>query len=213
MLKLRKFALAGLVAMAASLPTGQSAQAQVMQIGDIIMGGWNFCPRGTIPAAGQLLAVGDNDALFSLYGTIYGGDGRTTFGLPDLRGRAPLHFGSGPGLASVSLGAKGGAEQVTMNASTMPSHTHTFSGNGSGRLVGSSATAAATSPLNQTYAATAENQYGTPANQPMAVGTATMSLDGHSTASTGGSQSIPIRDPFEAIQFCVVLFGIYPSRN
>ena len=76
------------------------------------MGGWNFAPRGYAFCDGQLLAVSQNDALFSLLGTMYGGDGRTTFGLPDLRGRVPIHQGTGPGLSQRRLGAKAGSETV-----------------------------------------------------------------------------------------------------
>lgn len=79
-------------------------------VGDLMLVGFNFCPRGWTPAAGQLLPISSNTALFSLYGTIYGGDGRSTFGLPDLRGRVPLSQGTGPGLLQVKLGQKSGVE-------------------------------------------------------------------------------------------------------
>ena len=75
-------------------------------VGEIIMGGWNFCPRGTVPADGKLMAIAQNTALFSLFGTTYGGDGRVTFGLPDLRSRTPIHHGQGPGLPSHNIGSK-----------------------------------------------------------------------------------------------------------
>ena len=75
-------------------------------VGEIIMGGWNFCPRGTVPADGKLMAIAQNTALFSLFGTTYGGDGRVTFGLPDLRSRTPIHHGQGPGLPKHDIGSK-----------------------------------------------------------------------------------------------------------
>ena len=86
-------------------------------LGEIRMFGGNFAPRGWAKCDGQLLAVSQNDALFALLGTMYGGDGRTTFGLPDLRGRLPIHQGTGPGLSPRTLGAKGGAENATVAAS------------------------------------------------------------------------------------------------
>ena len=97
-------------------------------VGEIRMFAGNFAPRGWAFCDGQLLAVSQNDALFSLLGTIYGGDGRTTFGLPDLRGRVPIHAGSGPGLSPRRLGAKAGAENVTLTVNQLPSHSHRLSG-------------------------------------------------------------------------------------
>ena len=93
-------------------------------IAEIIMFGGNFAPRGWAFCDGQLLAINTNQALFSLLGTTYGGDGRTTFGLPDLRGRVPVHPGTGPGLTQRRLGEKGGTETNTMNINQMPEHNH-----------------------------------------------------------------------------------------
>ena len=90
-------------------------------IGEIIMFGGNFAPRGWALCNGQLLSISQNSALFSILGTTYGGDGRTTFGLPDLRGRVSMHPGTGPGLSPRSLGQKGGAETETLTTSNMPS--------------------------------------------------------------------------------------------
>jgi microcystin-dependent protein len=109
----------------------------------------NFAPRGWALCDGQLLAISQNDALFSLLGTLYGGDGRTTFALPDLRGRVPIHAGSGPGLIPRNVGAKGGSEEVALSAAELPPHSHTLQGstdladspNPEGRLVAASTTA------------------------------------------------------------------------
>ncbi|GAB5552347.1 MAG: hypothetical protein Sapg2KO_19380 [Saprospiraceae bacterium] len=98
-------------------------------IGEISMFGGNFAPRGWAFCNGQLLPIAQNTALFSLLGTTYGGDGRTTFGLPDLRGRVPVHFGNGPGLSDYRLGQKGGAERMILNVTQIPSHNHTVKGN------------------------------------------------------------------------------------
>ena len=93
-------------------------------IGQIMMFSGNFAPRGWAFCDGQLLAIAQNSALFSIVGTTYGGDGRTTFGLPDLRGRTPVHQGNGPGLPPVSLGQKGGAASTTLIVQNLPAHTH-----------------------------------------------------------------------------------------
>ncbi|WP_340819596.1 tail fiber protein [Methanolobus sp. WCC4] len=95
-------------------------------LGEITLFAGNFAPRGWAFCNGQLLPINQNQALFSILGTTYGGDGRTTFALPDLRGRAPVHAGNGPGLSPVVLGQKGGAETVALNVNQMPSHTHTL---------------------------------------------------------------------------------------
>ena len=93
-------------------------------LAEIVMFGGNFAPRGWAFCDGQLLAISSNTALFSLLGTTYGGDGRTTFGLPELRGRFAMHPGNGPGLSSRKLGQKGGSERVTLAITNLPSHTH-----------------------------------------------------------------------------------------
>lgn len=89
-------------------------------VGQILMGGWNFAPRGTAFCNGQLLSIAENTALFSLLGTTYGGDGRTTFGLPDLRGRVPVHFGEGPGLTNRRMGEKSGRECNNLATAQLP---------------------------------------------------------------------------------------------
>ncbi|MEO0589463.1 MAG: tail fiber protein [Pseudomonadota bacterium] len=113
----------GALAVAASFGAlSAPAQARDAYIGEIMMFGGTFCPRNWAPAQGQLLPISSNSALFSILGTTYGGDGRTTFGLPDLRGRVPVGVGQGPGLSSYSLGAKGGAENTsTSQVRTAPS--------------------------------------------------------------------------------------------
>ncbi len=167
-------------------------------VGEIRMFAGDFAPRGWAYCDGQLLAVSQNDALFSLFGTIYGGDGRTTFGLPDMRGRIPIHAGTGPGLSQRRLGARGGLENVTLTVNQMPSHGHAMqastapadSGYPAGRVV------ANTDPLPI---------YNTePADTP---------ATGTETDATGGSQNHTNIMPFLCIHFIVALFGIYPSRQ
>lgn len=158
----------------------------------------NFAPRGWAFCDGQLLAVSQNDALFSLLGTIYGGDGRTTFGLPDLRSRIPVHAGHGPGLSERRLGSKGGAEDVTLTVNQMPSHTHPPRG--------SSDNATDPGPAgNYLASSTTVDLY--------AAETPTETLSQSTIIAAGGSRSHTNLMPFLCINFIVSLFGIYPSRH
>ncbi len=193
-------------------------------IGEITWVGFTFCPRGTTEANGQLLAISQNDALFSLYGTIYGGDGRTTFGLPDLRGRVPIHTGQGPGLSNRQIGSKSGSETNTMSVSEMPSHTHTATSTSTSSstttLRASSATGNVASPTNNVLAdgRTARiYRSGVEADvdmDPSSIGgTSTTTNTTTTVANTGGNQSQNNMQPYLAIRACVNLVGIYPTRN
>jgi microcystin-dependent protein len=167
-------------------------------VGEIRMFAGNFAPRGWAFCDGQLLAVSQNDALFSLLGTIYGGDGRTTFGLPDLRGRIPIHAGHGPGLSERRLGAKGGAEKVTLTVNQLPSHGHPMHGSqDNGTDPNPAGNALASSTVLEPY-------FNGPPTDNMA-----------STAITnvGGSRSHTNLMPFLCIHFIIALVGIYPSRH
>lgn len=174
-------------------------------IGQIIMFGGNFAPRGWAFCDGQLLAIAQNTALFSILGTTYGGDGRTTFGLPDLRGRVAMHEGTGPGLTPRSLGAKGGSETNTLNTTQMPSHNHTATGTVN---LGTAANAASGSgaflPIS-----TGANFYSDTA------GTADLNAGAVSvTVGNNGSNS-PVNNmqPFQVVNFIIAMVGTYPSRN
>src|ERR1044072_7080771 len=125
-LTMRRAAVLAAAAFAAALSNWPSASAQAsdMYLGQLMMVGFNFCPRGWTEADGQILAISTNSALFSLYGTTYGGNGQTTFALPDLRGRVPAHVGQGPGLAPVTQGQVMGADSTTLTLSQMPMHNH-----------------------------------------------------------------------------------------
>ena len=167
-------------------------------VGEIRMFAGNFAPRSWAFCDGQLLAVGSNDALFSLLGTMYGGDGRTTFGLPDLRGRVPLHAGSGPGLTPRTQGAKSGAEKITLTTNQLASHQHT--------LRGSDAAATSTNPGGNYLARPDKSMYrmtGTPGPE----------LDPSTIGATGGSASHANIQPFLCVHFIIALVGIFPSRN
>ncbi|MFQ5446960.1 MAG: phage tail protein [Saprospiraceae bacterium] len=157
----------------------------------------NFAPRGWAFCDGQLLAINSNQSLFSILGTTYGGDGRTTFGLPDLRGRAPIHAGLGPGLSDYRLGNKGGQERVTLTAAQMPSHSHSLqahSGYGDTANPNGTVSAKTTSPAYKS----------TPPN-------ATMNTA--AVAQSGGGQAHENRQPYIAIHYIIALQGVYPSRN
>lgn len=168
-------------------------------VGEIRMFAGNFAPRGWAFCDGQLLAVSQNDALFSLLGTIYGGDGRTTFGLPDLRGRVPIHAGSGPGLSPRRLGAKAGSEKETLTVNQMPSHSHSWRA--------SSSAAVERLPSDGVYAQhSASDFYRTNSSPNANMNTAVMS-------NVGGSRSHTNLQPFLCINFIIALVGIYPSRH
>src|SRR5271170_1285296 len=116
-------------------------------LGQILMTGFNFAPQGWALCNGQLLSIAQNTALFTLLGTTYGGDGQTTFGLPNLQSRVPLHFGQGSGLSPYALGATGGVEGVTLQTTQIPSHTHSFTPQAT------TASGGATSPAGALWAA------------------------------------------------------------
>lgn len=166
--------------------------------GEIRMFAGNFAPRGWAFCDGQLQAVSQNDALFSLLGTIYGGDGRTTFGLPDLRGRTPLHAGTGPGLSARRLGTGGGIEEVTLTVNQLASHSHDFNAN----------------PLAGDKSAPAGNVVAGRIGDPTYVESdQDVDMAGAATSNAGGSQSHTNLMPTLCVHFIIALYGIYPSRN
>lgn len=168
-------------------------------VGEIRMFAGNFAPRGWSFCDGQLLGVSQNDALFSLLGTIYGGDGRTTFGLPDLRGRVPIHAGDGPGLTPRAIGAKFGDEKVTLTSQQLASHTHTL-------YTRPDLDATQRNPQNNMLARGLADLYSSETDGPSP-------LDANATTHVGGSQSHTNLMPTICIHFIIALFGIYPSRH
>jgi microcystin-dependent protein len=170
-------------------------------IGEIRMFGGNFAPRGWAFCQGQILSIAQNTALFSLLGTTYGGNGQTTFALPDLRGRVPIQPGQGPGLSPRTLGEAGGQETVTLIASQMPAHNHglnVFNGPGTASSPAGAVIAAPVSgaTLDKAFSATPS---------------ATMSPA--SIGSAGGSQPHNNMPPYQCVNFIIALEGIFPSRN
>lgn len=168
-------------------------------LGQVQIFGFNFAPRGWAFCQGQLLPIAQNTALFALLGTLYGGDGRTTFALPDLRGRVPIGFGQGPGLSNYPLAARGGVEQVTLIASEIPAHSHTLQAStepGTGG-VPTDAYLASTGARDPEYVSTAPNT----------------SLGSQSIGAAGGGQAHENRMPYLAMNYCIALVGIFPSRS
>ena len=214
-----KTALALSVALAGtSVATTASAEADPY-IGEIVEFGFTFCPRGWADASGQLLAISSNQALFSLYGTTFGGDGRTTFALPDLRGRASINQGQGAGLSPYLLGSRGGAETITLTVNELPSHEHGPHIHRAGiRTVVDAPNS--NNPAGNSFAqqAAGDNIYSTvdpnPNNMsPRFMSPDTMFVEPASSGIAGGNQAHENRMPYLATRRCVALQGTYPSRN
>lgn len=160
-------------------------------LGEIKMVAFNFAPKGWALCNGQLLPINQNQALFSILGTTYGGNGQTTFALPDLRGRSPVHPGS-----QVILGQVGGEENHTLTIAEMPAHTHQAAGDANSATVAS--------PTGNVWAASDNNPFSSAPDttmNPASVGTA------------GGSQPHPNQQPYLVVNFVIALQGIFPSRN
>lgn len=169
-------------------------------LGEIRMFGFSRTPSGWQACDGTLLAISQNDALFALLGTTYGGDGQTTFAVPDLRGRAPLNAGSGRGLSPYVQGQSGGAESVNLTAAQLPSHTHAY------RAGTATATAPKPGDTLQLGALTDDSMYSTAADPPI-------TLSPKSTAVSGGSQPHDNTMPTLTVQFCIATQGIFPSQG
>ncbi|WP_221793386.1 phage tail protein [Oceanobacter mangrovi] len=210
-------------------------------IGQISLVGFSFAPRGSAICAGQLLAISQNSALFSLIGTTYGGDGRTTFALPDLQGRAPLGFGQGAGLSLIRMGQKSGSQSAWLNMTNLPVHTHSATATftptevspvtAEGSFKVCTDTATKTTPSEGDYIASA--QAGLTAvvgyidaasitnSNTVALGGLNVSASGGETSgavtvqnhTTGGSSSVNIANPYLGMNYVIWEYGIYPSRG
>jgi microcystin-dependent protein len=167
-------------------------------LGSMMAVAFNFAPKGWAQCAGQLLPINQNQALFALLGTTFGGNGQTTFALPDLRGRAAMSSGQGPGLSNYSLGQIAGSESITLNISQMPLHAHAWmatSTTGSvilppGNLLGNAANFVASPP-----------------------DAAAGNLNPGTITNIGGSQPHTNQSPFLVINWIIALTGIFPSQN
>ena len=195
---LRRAALAAvaLLAGAAVTPTVQ-AQSEPF-LGQLMLVSYNFCPDRWAEANGQIMSISMNTALFSLLGTTYGGDGRITFALPDLRGRAPVHVGQGPGLSLIDQGQVGGTESVTLIGSNLPAHSHALN------AIAQPATHAA--PATDRALAATQNA-GT-----YAAGAPNTSLVAGSVGATGSNSPFSVRNPYLGLRWCIALEGVFPQR-
>ncbi|MCB9793816.1 MAG: phage tail protein [Alphaproteobacteria bacterium] len=171
-------------------------------IAQIVMFAGTFAPRGWAFCDGQLLPISTYTALFSLVGTTYGGDGRTTFALPDLRGRVPMHPGTGPGLSSRRQGDRGGRETITLSSAQLPAHSHGLLASGSAGVAkaptgNALASFGTTHPPLGIYASDAPN----------------LALHAGSVGNTGGGEPVNILPPYATVQFIIALEGVFPSRG
>lgn len=173
-------------------------------VGQLAAVAFNFPPRNWVSCEGQLLPIAQFDAMFSLLGTTFGGDGRTTFGVPDLRGRVAVGQGHGPGLTPRVLGAKGGAETVTLNANQIPAHTHSAE-----VKIKSSSTAGSTmTPVgNYPAAQSSTENYATTADSNSAA------LTSATIPNAGGNLAHSNLQPVLAVKWVIATQGQYPSRN
>jgi len=174
-------------------------------LAEIRIFGFNFAPKGWATCSGQIVSIAQNTALFSLLGTTYGGNGQTTFALPDLRGRAPIHWGTGVGLPTVTQGQLGGEENHLLLQTEMPTHNHTFT----------ATTAAATRKLVNlgVFADDVDAQqvdYFATFNAP---NSSYVNLNPLSMPPAGGSQPHNNMQPYLVLNICIAMSGIYPSRN
>ena len=202
---------------AAFTPSPAAACGAEPYLGEICLMATNFCPKNTIEAAGQVLSIPQNTALFSLYGTTFGGDGRVTFALPDVRGRIPVGQGQGPGLSPVDVGQQWGRETVTLNSTNLPSHTHAVTSSlqanttaGTDAMPSSGKNALAGVAVQELTGSgvVAAAAWGAPA------GASTTPVAGISTTigTTGGNQAFSIQPPSLGLRYCIVTQGIFPSR-
>jgi microcystin-dependent protein len=177
---------------------GSNAMVADPLLGSIMLFAGNFAPRGWAFCNGQLLSISQNSALFSIIGTLYGGDGRTTFGLPDLRGRVPVGVGQGPGLSPYQEGQQAGSEQTVLTTANLPSHTHS--------LNASSSPGSSNSPDGNVPAVNRDGilHYGP---------TADVTMSSESVTNTGSGQGFNNIQPVLGMHYCIALQGIFPSRS
>jgi microcystin-dependent protein len=170
-------------------------------LGEIRLFGFNFAPRNWAKCDGQLLPISQNSALFSLLGTTYGGDGRTTFGLPDLRGRVSIHQGQGPGLSDRRIGQRNGAENTVLSVAHLPPHDH------AAQLKASALSSNQIDPTGNSLAVGREDTYldATPDQN--------MNADSVVIENTGNGQSFTNMQPYLVGNWCIALVGVFPPRN
>lgn len=167
-------------------------------LAEVRMVGFNFAPRGWAFCDGQILPINQNQSLYSLLGTTYGGDGRTSFALPDLRGRTPIHVGRSNGGGDHPLGQKSGEETHTLSANEMPSHRHSWQASSTDGNTSTAARNVLAREAGDIYRASPPSQ---------------INMNPASMANVGGSQAHENMQPYIAVNFCIALQGLFPSRN
>jgi len=203
--KTTSFALPALALAVACIAAPDRAQAGPENfLGEITATGiYGFCPFGTLSTDGQILSISGYEALFSLLGTTYGGDGRTSFGLPDLRSRSPMGVGQGPGLSSRPWGYRGGLEFTALETSQLASHNHAVNANNlDGAWAGPGAKILAAAPPGGTGTETIYSLQGP-----------TVQMSPQMISNTGSGAPISVVDPTQVIRYCISTVGLYPSRN
>ena len=180
-------------------------------LGEIIMFGGNFAPRSWAFCNGQLLPIAQNTALFSILGTTYGGDGRTTFALPDLRGRAPIHVGHGPGLIQINQGERVGVNTNTLTIQQMPSHNHTAASTVDVKIAVNSSNGEENTPVGQ-HLAGGTNIYSDEVGNGQVLG-GTSGTATTTVGLNGGNQPINNMQPSLGINYIIALQGVFPSRS
>ncbi|HYV48346.1 MAG TPA: tail fiber protein [Myxococcaceae bacterium] len=173
-------------------------------LGEIRMFGGNFAPRGWAFCNGQIMSIAQNTALFSLLGTTYGGDGVQTFALPNYQGRFPMHWGNGQGLSQRSLGEVSGTESVTMLVNQMPAHSHTVNARSDQGNTDLPTGAVCAKAVDSSSNSVSTYSSGLPPDTQMAA---------NSINTSGGSQPLPVMNPFLCVSFIIALEGIFPSRS
>jgi microcystin-dependent protein len=208
----------------ASLGIASTANAQATDpyLGEIIYVPYEFCPTGWAETNGQLLSISQNQALFALLGTMYGGNGQTNFALPDLRGRVAVHVGQGAGLSPIAQGESDGSESEQLSFAQMPAHSHTATTSADDIQVTSTLRASASnantkSPAGNALAVAKQPTYasGSP-TAGMAAGSVQSTVTGTLTttvnATNSGTDKVPVRDPYLGLRACIAMQGVFPSR-
>ncbi|MEM7429781.1 MAG: tail fiber protein [Pseudomonadota bacterium] len=203
-----------LPALLTALPSGPASAGTDLYYGEIMMTAGSFCPRYTMEADGRLLPIAQHQALFSLLGANFGGDGRTTFAIPDLRGRVPTGLGRRPGAAAlVSMGTKGGAEQQTLKVQQMPAHTHAHDSGVNTVMRGSTANADTNKVENAVLASEKAPIYSKTGSidKEFRKGSVESALR-LEIKKTGGGAPFSVQQPYIGIRFCIATEGTYPPK-